>query len=495
MIVPPAALDVPTLAALTVRARGRRRRRGSWGQQAESVYVAALAVLVLGSMAASTGVEFLSGTGCSGPTGVVACVTDQRRIPLAVALASAGWALTWRIAAFLGPVGSSRPEIAWLLSTPADRRTLLVPALGRSALLGLAIGAVTGAAVVVAVDPSPDLATVAAGCVLSMGVGMATVHSVAVLQSRPRRRPIPHWPATAGTVAAVALAAVALTRSADALLRPAAGWVSAPLREAGVVAALLAVLAVAAAVVRVRAVPLWRLRSAGDAQAAAYGAVLALDSTLVSSARGTRRGPMRSRRGRATGWRALAHREAMLLLRRRSILLTAACWLVVPAVVVSLSGSFLAQGVTVLLSLVIARSAARSLRAVRGSRGLARSLPLAQAVVPVLLVTPIVVTLLWAVAVSAVIGQAAWTSLAVAAAAGAGTVRATFTGGDAGTELLVATPAGPIPIGLATRLVRGPDVTVLAAIPLLAGAGPTLAVGVPVAVLAAVVWWAIRHDH
>jgi len=474
-------------AALTTRARGRRDNGPTLGQRLELLYVLALALAVLGSMAVSGSASLLSGSACEDAG---RCLAPAGRLPLAVALALAGLGLLVRAAAAVGPVSATRAEATWLLSSPADRATLLRPAGRRVAAASAAAGAVLGWLVLRAAAPSTtEPGAVAAALVLGAAVALALVAGLAGAQSTTRgTRP---W-ARVGAVAVAlgaACAVLALAPPTLALPSPPPGGLVA---AACVVAVVGALVAVAAAARRTGAIALRDLRAGGDLLASVRGSAIALDPSQAAAALAGRRllagGAVRSRRGHGLGLPAVVLRDVQRLARRRTALLAAVPLLVVPPLAQALLGPAAAALAAVLAAAALARAAAGGLATASRSPGLVRALPFhphwlraALVVAPLLLVTA------WAALTALAVGTPLWTAGAVALAGTAGAVRAaTGSTGPAAMGPVVVTDAGPVPTGLLARVVRGPDAALLAAVPLLLGAGPAPGLAVPAAVLVAV---------
>lgn len=478
-----------TREVLASRARSRRLNGPSSSQRLEALYTAALGVAVLGSMVASGAAGLLEGTACS-PT--LGCLDPAGRPALAAAVLLAGFGLLWRAAVTLGPVGGSRAEVTWLLSTPADRRTLLLPALARAVAVAVGCGALLGWVVLAAATTGERSATWLGSAVLT-GVLAAVAMTAAAVARQPSRSG-PASPAGARialavaascAVAALVPAALPVGLVANSAPWPGLAWLLPALAAAAAVGALVV------AVRRLGSVALPELRGAGDAQEGVRGSVLLLDAGYAGTrlrGRRRRRGRLRSRRGAGRGLLALLFREAqVMVLRRPAQLLGTAALVVVPVLVLSLAGPLPTGLLVVLLAMRVAGSAAASLSTVDGSGGLARALPFpAPQTAAVLLAVPFLVVLAWSAAVAASLGWAPWAAVALALTAVAGVLRSTSPGA-AGGELgpLVMTDSGPVPVGLAASLVRGPDVALLAAVPLLLGTGPLLALGVPVLAVAA----------
>lgn len=460
-------------------------------EQLEQAYVFLVGVLVLGGMLVAGGENLLQGDGCAGGT----CLQPDGRPALAGAVVLAGWGVLWRSLVAAGPVGASRAEASWLLTTPADRARLLLPAWLRAAGSSLLAGAVLGWLTVTALYASSAALLQVAGAIgTGAVVGLGTASVAAIVQEaglgrgRGARAP---W--LFAMVLAAGCAAQALVRRGSVQNSAAPfGVVATPTVVAVLVTSIVA--AVVCLWVAVRSLPrltLVDLTAAGDVQTGIQGAVLLLDAGHARSASGGtpgRTGMVRSRAGAGVGAWALLHRQLLLLLRRPAVLPAAAGLLLVPALVQLLAGPVLAVVVAVLVGIRVARSTAGPLHVVAGSGGLARSLPFPDiALTGLLIVLPGVALLGWTGVLVLLLDQPTWAAVSVTAAVLAALVRSARPADFSSTGALMMTEAGPVPVGLVARLVRGPDVALLAISPLLLQLGPVAALTLPVLLLVTVV--------
>lgn len=407
--------------------------------------------------------------------------------------------MLWRSAVVLGPIGCSRAEASWLLSTPADRTTLLLPAGGRALLAAILGGAVLGW-LGVAAATGADVGLLLTGALGGAGVAVATV-LLAVARQPSRRGPASLAPGRLALAAAVGCAVLALvpglrswvpgTLPSWADVSWAAGsWAAAAWSLPALAVASTGLLLAAALVAarRLDQIPLPELQAAGNAQQAVHGSVVLIDSSNAATGlrgRGRTAGRARSRRGRASGGLAVVLREGQQLARRPGRLAGAFGLLVVPALLLLLAGPLVAEVAAVLLALRVARTAAGSWRTVTGPGGLERSFPFsALHTAGLLLVVPVLVSVAWSGAAAVLFGRAPWAAVAVGASAVAGVVRGSSPRQGGGPGPLVMTEAGPVPVGLLASLVRGPDVTLLAAAPLLLDAGAVASSALPLLALA-----------
>lgn len=484
-------MDVATRAVLGARRAGQRQDRAGFGARLEQAYVAGVGVLVVGSMLVAGGDGLLQGDGCVGER----CVAPAGRLPLAGAVALAGWGALWRWLVAAGPVAASRAEASWLLATPADRTRLLVPAARRAAGASLVAGGLLGWSTVTALDAAGTNPFHVAAWVWTGAMGALATASVATcLQAASRRRdrgPVAPWALAWGLAAACALVALTSHEASGGRV-PGAG--TAPLPGPLVVALVVVTTgaAVGCGVLARRSLArlaLCDLTAAGDVQRDVRDAVVMLDARHVGSVTGwaeRRAGTVRSRSGAGTGAWAVLHRQLLLLVRRPAVLPSAVGMLLVPALVGALAGPEVALVVTVLVGTRVASSVAGPLRSVTGSAGLARSLPV-PAVAVLLTTTPGLVSLGWAAALSLLLGLPAWAAVAVTASVLAALVRSARPADISRVGALLMTEAGPVPVGLVARLVRGPDVALLSISPLILGVTPPVAVLLPVLLLAMVV--------
>lgn len=484
-------MDGATRALLHARRASRRGHRPAARERVEQAYILLIGVLVLGAMLVAGGETLLQGGGCVGDT----CLQPDGRPALAGAVALAGWGVLWRSLLAVGPVGATRAEAFWLLTTPAERTRLLLPAWLRAAASSLLAGALLGWLTLTALAGSSEgLLQVAGAFATGAMVGLGTASIAVIVQgagrglSRGARVP---WLLT--MLLAAGCATQALATGGPVADSAAPGWaVTTPIVLVVLVAS--AVSAMACSWVAVRSLPrlaLVDLTAAGDAQTGVHGAALLLDVSHARSSfeRTSRRpGLVRSRAGAGVGAWALLHRQLLLLLRRPAVFLGAAGLLLVPALVQLLAGPALALVVAVLLGIQVARSTAGSLQRVTGSGGLARSLPFTALVLTgLLIVLPSVVLLGWASVLVLLIDLPGWAAVSVSAAVVTALVRSARPADLSSTGALVMTSAGPVPLGLVARLVRGPDVALLAIAPLLLQLGPVVAMLLPLLLFAAVV--------
>jgi hypothetical protein len=128
-----------------------------------------------------------------------------------------------------------------------------------------------------------------------------------------------------------------------------------------------------------------------------------------------------------------------------------------------------------LLATVVASIAGVSLRTWARSAALHRDLPLSPVSTRLaLLVAPALVTGTWSLAALALARQPLWLAVAVTAAGMAALLVRAEPRSDIGAGGLLATPAGPLPIGLVRQVLLTPAVAVLMVAPIALIASPPI---------------------
>jgi len=450
-----------------VRHWRRSRRTVTLSEAVQEVYIWLLAALMLGSMLVSVlvNVSHLGDRSCAASD----CTAARSLLPwLAVGTALAG---CWMLARMLGPVAVSPGVASWLMPTPVDRGELLRGRVRSTTLLGaMAVAPVAAATATLAGYDVSDLLlfTVGTAALASCGIG-ALAHA----QGRARHPARLLAPASLIAVGA-GLAAIAASRAPElggaggslALASVAALWV-------GVVGVLLRAQHLAQ-----------RLRVADVAPGGALlpgvgGALASLDLALafdVVVAHGSRRrGAVTAVRGGPTGVAALMWRDVVRLLRSpgRPLILFAA--LLVPYAMAAVGGGVVTLVVEVLVCFVLVIPLLVSLRVLARSSGMVRMFPAplgwtraAALVVPGALVVAhgalCVFALRQTLDVTPVQAAALGASAGLAGLA-AGTRWVTGRPPDYGRPL-VSSPAGGVPTNLYGSVLRGFDVAVLGAVPM-----------------------------
>ena len=372
----------------------------------------------------------------------VTCLSTAGYRWLAGALAVAGMVAVWSALRAAGPVSSDPGRATWLLSTPADRGVLLRGVVTSTSFVAVVVGTSWGALVGIA----------AAGGAGHVGGGL----------------PVVLGGACGGLLLTVALVGIALHRQGGALL---------PTRAARTVAD--AELARAGRVVQ--AVTTSALMLSGTAL-----------QTLAARRRLTRSGRHASGRGAGGALTGILVHELRALTRRPGRVAVALAGCVGALAVGLLMGRLLGVALAAVAVLAAARTSGGGLAAWVVSPGLRRGLPVHPAVVTtVLAMPPLLVALVGSGVALIGMGLPWWAPFVLAPGATAGVLRA----GDPppGLGVVVSTPAGAVPTGLAAGLLLGTDLALLAgAVVLIAdamAAGP-IAVLVGVALLA---WQVLRR--
>lgn len=464
-----------TLDALDALAEGQGARRRDRGDtRFGDIYLVVAAVVVFMAMGGSVLARTFA-QACAG----VACSTEPRPL-LALGVAGMGLGSAVVAARALGPVGLSAVRRSWPGAAPTDRAVLTRGPLLATALAALVGGVVVGLVaglVATAVHPTP--LSMVLDCATGGAVGVATVLVTALAQGGPAAR---------GTgLVGRALTVVAGLLALLSVVFPAALPVP-RLPESVPVGALVVAMAVAvgagfALPRRIRALSSRELARGGDAASAVTTGVLTLDATAVTTLHALdvqqRRGRFRSRPLRGRGVGVVVAAEIRRTLRARAPL-----WTVISSIAVTvLAGALMGHGAAVVVgaacAAAVTNSATGGLRLWTRSTSVRRLFPVHPAQVrAAFLVVPLVLVVLWAIGVVVAGGLGPLDALALGLAGVAGTLRsAPEPPRELAGALPVATPAGPLPLGLAMLVLRGVDVAIGVAVlvvsgyPLVAAAG------------------------
>lgn len=450
----------------------RSRRTLSLGEALQDLYIGLFAVLMLGSMLVSVLVNLSD----MGDRACVASDCAAARSLLPWLVVGTLLAVLWSLARLVGPVAVSPGVAAWLLPSPVDRGELLRGRARGTTLLaaGLVAPVAAGAATLAGFGvASLVVFTVGAAGLASYGVG-ALAHA----QAAPGRRHPAHLLGPVSLLAVAAgLAAIAASRAPEVVAGPAVrvAW------PAGVVLVWAAVV-----VVLLRSGPLAaRLHRRDVAPGGVLvpglgGALATLDlalmfDVLVAHA-SSRRAAVRPRRGGPYGLAALAWRDVIRLRRHPGRLALLAGSLLVPYAVAGVGGRVVVVLVEVMVCFVLVVPFLVALRVLTRSSGMVRMFPTALGptraaalVVPGLLL--VVHGLLSAPALHRTLSAAAMDLTLLGLASGVGGLAAgvrwvTGRPPDYGRPL-VSTPAGGVPTNLYGSVLRGFDIAVLTALPML----------------------------
>ncbi len=465
-----------TAAELRAEIRGWRRGRADkpfWDAFSDA-YVAIFSTLLIGAMAVSAldTVRDLTNNACQGSCGPV-----RGSVPVLAVLAVAG--VSVGMARLLGPVFVAPAADHWMLSSPVSRSALLRPALLRAILVGLLSGAVlmVGPTLVGAARATDAVAVGVAGTLAAAAA--ATWSAVDQITGRRRLR-------FAGPILMIALwAGLCL-----AAVRP--EYLPTHSTEAKIwwpVAAGLGVLFTAGlwlALRRLDSAARARLAPTQQAWPSLSGALASFDLTLLFDVLQSRRwaavAHVRSRRGGPLGWWALVYNELRRVRRnpRPWVALLAAA--VTPFALIAAGTERAAAIGTAVVGFLVGPSLASGFRVVVRTPTLARIYPFTAAQVRrAHLILPgaglLLLGLVGGISLTSdritdlttqhalLLGLVSgWSSLAA-------TVRWLGAAPPNYSAPLLSTPAGGLPSGMMLGFVKGFDVLLLTALPLLLGPG------------------------
>ncbi len=461
--------DTPSAREVARQIRAWRRTRGDLSllQVLEDAYVGVLSTVLVGAMLISVllGVRESTAPLCTDACRAASGALGWIVIPALVAACLA-------VARLLGPVFTPPAAGPWLLATPVDRSGLLRAPWRRALALAAGAGLLVApaAAILAGLDTGAGAAVTAlaaTGC-LGAVAGAAWAQLSDTSWSRWAT-----WATLALLWAALTVITVAPDRIPTPLLTPPQAWFA-----TGVVS----LLALATVVGSRRSLDSTRRSSLSRAEAAwpsLSGAMASLDLTLlydVLLARRWAHAQVRPRRGGPHRWWALVHRDLIRLTRQPQPWLVLAALTLVPYAAARAGLDTGLGPVIALCGLIAGPALSTGLRVVCRSRALTTALPFSdEAVRCAHLVLPTIGLTLFACAVSpAVAAQSGWSAAWLVCLAGAASGLAASTRWicagppDYGSPLL-ATPAGGLPPGVVMGLVRGVDVWLLTAVPMLWG--------------------------
>lgn len=469
MIPTGARLRRLTRAALAVHGGGRA------GDLFNDVYTAAIGLAVSGALVIGIANEFALGLRAA-PTARV----DVGWLGWAGAVLTVGAGLA--LAGRIGPIFLNAGYSAWWLPTPVDRRGLLRPRLTGTILIGAGIGAAAGIPVAILLGGPAAAIILALAAGSALATAGASTHQV---RARPRRNQVPPAVRLGELLIAASLVPVGL----GAVLPGAApdlGW----WWWAGALGCVIAAGAVWIGVAR-RLENVWgpHLRERGMLAAGLHGAAQSFDTRelgffLNASADGTQR-LRRSRRFRPvrSAPAALIAAEALQLLRTPRHLAQVAIGAAIPLLSALAGWSVWVTGIGMLAGGLLSASAlAGPARHAYRSPAVDGLWPMsASAVRWCRLALPSAVMVLWGAGIAAIIGGfgLAWIALGIASGPvfAAGAIRSAYRKPVDWSAPLVTTPDGQaIPPGAFSAISVGPDLPVLAGLPLwlaIGAVGPT----------------------
>ncbi len=467
-----------------LRAQIRTWRRGRADARLVDVlsdlYIAMFAAVMLGSIAVNVvlGIGRLSDDQC----GSAACTGSRSLLPVLVVLAALTAVLT--VARLLGPVSVSPAVGAWLVTSPVDRSSLVRPRLILM-LVAATAGSVllsAGGAVLGGWPSAPALTLVAVAglAAAALVAGSARAQSVTAGPRTATTASIASWtPATALWVGLLSVAADATA----GLSPPRAG-------RGLLVGVVVAVFVVAVLVILAASRNLHRLHRRDVARGGSLGPglsgalssldlALAFDVVLEHRWRGHL--PVRSRRARRgprTGPAALVRCELARLSRHPRALLVLAGAVVVPYAVEGAGAGRVVLLVAPLVGFVAGVPLLTGLRVLERTSSLARLLPFttpqtrgAAVAVPGICLLGFGLACLPALAnaLEAPVASVGVVGIACGASATAAAVRWMTGRPPDYSRPLVSTPAGAVPTNLYGSVLRGLDIWLLTAAPLLLG--------------------------
>lgn len=460
---------VPTAHELRGEIRAWRRGRAEmrWGEVLSDAYIALFCLAMVAAMAGNVVLSLrrLADVACVGTCSQVRSVAPWLAT-LAVALLALG------LARLLGPVFSPPAANGWLLSSPVDRGALLRPGWSRTAALTLVGAAVLllAPAALGGFDPAAGALFVAGGSAAALAcVGVAALAQIHEL-------PLARWLSWVGAAALWSLLGLSATQGLGPLPDVPAG--------VGATLAVLAVLvATALAWATRRAVGGLTRRVLGHTEnlsPSLSGALSSVDLGLMYDVLLARRwgsgARVRTRTGGPLGWWALVHRDLLRALRTPQPYAVLLGLVLVPYAAAEAGAGRAVVLATTLAGLLGGPATCSGLRVVVRTQSLARMLPLGRAsLLGAHLVVPGTALVLFALATT-------WTLLpthppdeavSVALACGLSSLAATVrwvTGKPPNYAApMVSTPAGGVPTGLFSSVLRGFDVWALTALPLMFG--------------------------
>jgi len=380
----------------------------------------------------------------------------------------------------LGPVNTTPPAAAWWLPLPAGRRGLLLGQLTRTSGIVVAGAALAALGPVLTLVHAPTAAAVLAGLGWAAAPAALAVAGTALLQTRGRGGLLA---APAGALAVLVGLALLALATVDAvaprgLRLPAGGAVPV---AAEVAVAALAVLLFPAAALGLDRLSAAQLRARGAVAGFAAASVLSLDARDLGRAlAGPVRTPRRSRRFALVRrpWQALCAADLAVLGRNRLRWSQLALAVVLPVLVAHLpfAGSvpLLIWAGCVAGWLLAGSAAGAPARAAQAAPAIDRLLPLSTAeVVRARFAVPLAVLVAVCGATGSLLGLGTgavggWTAVALAGAPAwaAAALRGAYRPDLDWSGELLATPVGPVPVGVLATLVQGVDVGVVGSLPL-----------------------------
>lgn len=390
----------------------------------------------------------------------------------------------------LGPLNATPAAAAWWLPLPAGRRGLLLGQLARTTGVLLAVAVGVAVAPVVALTSHPTPATVLVGLGWAAAPAAVAVAITAVLQTRDRSGLLAP---VAGAIAALT-ALVVLTLAATTAIVPGALRLPATLAPpTWIEAALgaLAVLLLTAAARGLDRITATQLRGRGAVAGYAAASVLSLDTRDLGRAlSGPARRPKHSRRFAfvTRPWIAGCAADVAVLARDRlrwgQLLLAVGIPELIAHIRATGSVPLAVWAACAAGWLLAAVAVAAPARAAHATPAIDRLLPLSTSeVVGTRFVVPLVVLAVVCALTGLLLGLGTgavgeWVLIALAGAPSwaAAALRGAYRPDLDWSGELLATPFGPVPVGVIATMLQGIDVGVVGSLPLLLAflhGGPT----------------------
>lgn len=486
----PSRLAVPPAAELKGLIRDWRKGRATrnlW-EAFSDAYIAVIAALMIGGALVNVVIRAQRVVSeCTSES----CLSARTVLPwaalvLAVALALAASRL-------FGPVLASAAEGFWLLDTPVSRPRLLAPRLVAALVVACVVGAVVGAAVAALTGGSGLVIAVWSG---ATALAATSAVSCAAAQQGAERHRLTQIATYLFAVLGVAALVTVIGIAADWFSLGITADVDAEIGY-GVIAlaAVLLLVSLVLAVLRLGRIRRTRLTSGGALVRGISGAFFALDFGLardiVVERRAVAVGSVKPKRGRGLGRQALVWREWQRLLRFPQPLFMLAVTVVVPYACDALGMSTLTPVVAALALFGATVPLLGGLRVLTRTGGLQRCLPFSLAQLKISAVAvPAMLVAVWAAltapaylgfgdgAVAHDLEEAVVMSIATAAAGLLAAVRWVQAKGPDFSAPMISTPSGAFPPGLMSNVFRGFDVALIATAPMLLGFSPLWSIAI-----------------
>lgn len=448
-------------------------------QALSDAYVMVFALVLIGAMLVSSVLQAQrTGAVCDSET----CLASRGLLPWAAVAAFLALALV--AARLFGPVIASAAEGFWILDGAVDRRRFLFGRLIASVVIAFLAGA--GMGVLVAALVGADGPTVVTWGVAS-GLGSFGLVAFAAAEQGVERRWVTGvllW--VTGLVAFATLSLLVLIATGRLSADTVAAWgVEFAWLVAGV-GAVLGVVSVVVAGVRLSRLRRQRLVAGSSLISGMQGAAFALDLALVRDIlvqfRYREQGHVRPTRGAGLGVTALVMRDVQRLWRNPRPLVFWLGSMLVPYAVQALGMGVVAASLSALVLMAALIGFCNSMRVLTRTQGLQRCFPFSPAALrQATMVVPAGLALLWAVTVTpAFLGVVGGSSVDAVTAvsqafltAAAGLLAAvrwvTAKPANYGGPLVATTGFGAMPPGLMFALLKGIDIVALVTLPIVLG--------------------------